>query len=201
MKTKLLSQAILSALLVVNAHAADFGAEGSYATETNGIAPEGTYLADFGPQGRPTETYGIAPDGAILQWVVHKPRTPGPWPIILVIHGGLFSSGSPTEFAISAAADDLANAGYLALAITYRLDNKKIPGQRSSGTFPQQTDDCKMAILAARGDSRGNGRVGVLGASAGGSHAVWISRYRGFQLRQSGCRGKSFGCLSVFRFW
>jgi acetyl esterase/lipase len=153
MKTKLFSKASLSALLLMSAYATSFGTEGSY----------------------PIETYGIAPDGAVLQWAVHKPRIPGPWPIILLIHGGGFSSGNLLESQISRAADDLANAGYLALSINYRLVGHKILGQQSDGTFPQQTDDCRMAMLAARGDSRGTGKVGVLGASAGGSHAIWIS--------------------------
>jgi acetyl esterase/lipase len=176
MKTKLFWEAIFTALLVVNASAADFGSERSNPIGTDDIAPDGAYTADFNAAGRHAiETYGIAPDGAVLQWVVHTPRIPGPWPMILLIHGGGFSSGSATELQVSAAADDLANAGYLALSITYRLDVKKILNQQSDGTFPQQTDDCKMAVLAARGDRRGNGKVGVLGASAGGSHAVWIS--------------------------
>ena len=176
MKKKLLWEAILSVLIVSNAYTAEFGPEGYYPIETDNIAPESAYAADFAPEGRyPIETYGIAPDGAVLQWFVHTPRTPGPWPIILLIHGGTFSSGSASEARISAAAEDLANAGYLALSITYRLDVQKILNQQSDGTFPQQTDDCKMAVLAARGDPRGNGKVGVLGASAGGSHAVWIS--------------------------
>jgi acetyl esterase/lipase len=123
----------------------------------------------------PVETYGIAPDGAILTWVVHTPKTPGPWPIVLVIHGGFFSGGTATDAGTSRTSDDLAAAGYLALAITHRLDRDKIQGQTSSGVFPEQTDDCKTALLAARADPRGTGKIGVIGGSSGGSHAVFLA--------------------------
>ncbi len=122
-----------------------------------------------------TEIYGIAPDGAILQWVVHTPTSLGPWPAVLLIHGGYFYAGGPTEEALSAAADDLAERGYLALAITYRLDKWKILKQTSNGRFPQQTNDCKMAVRAARADSRSNRLVGIVGGSAGACHGVLLA--------------------------
>ncbi len=123
----------------------------------------------------PTETYGIAPDGAILQWVVHKPAGTGPWPVALVIHGGGFHGGGPNATDLDAAAQDLANAGYLALSITYRLDLDKLPGQTSDGGIPQQTDDCKMAVRAARARPDCNGQVVAVGGSAGGSHAAFLA--------------------------
>jgi acetyl esterase/lipase len=123
----------------------------------------------------PLETYGIAPDGAILQWVVHKPAGTGPWPVALVIHGGGFHGGGPYVADLAAAADDLAAAGYLALAITYRLDIEKLPGQTSDGGIPQQTDDCKMAVRAARALPDCDGRVVAVGGSAGGSHAAFLA--------------------------
>ncbi len=123
----------------------------------------------------PLETYGIAPDGAILQWAVHKPAGNGPWPVALVIHGGGFHGGGPNDPDLAAAADDLAAAGYLTLAITYRLDVEKLPGQTSDGGIPQQTDDCKMAVRAARALPNCDGRVVAVGGSAGGSHAAFLA--------------------------
>ena len=48
--------------------------------------------SDVTPQ---TEVYGTASDGTVLHWVVYQPSTPGPWPTVLVIHGGGFIDGSP----------------------------------------------------------------------------------------------------------
>ncbi len=120
------------------------------------------------------EVYGIAPDGTELHWVVYTPTTPGPWPAVLVIHGGGFKSGGPPSAADCAL--DLANAGYIAYAIEYRLaPDGRLEGQTSSGRYPQQTDDVKMAIRAARADARCNGQVGAIGGSAGGTHAAYCA--------------------------
>lgn len=121
------------------------------------------------------ETYGVAPDGALLQWVVYKPKGKGPWPVALMIHGGGFHGGGPSDEDLVIAAQDMANAGYVALAITYRLDAQFIEGQTSDGGIPQQTDDCKRAVRAARKRSDCNGKVVAVGGSAGGSHAAYLS--------------------------
>jgi acetyl esterase/lipase len=125
----------------------------------------------------PNEIYGYAPDGAPLHWDVYTPRGAGPWPVVLLIHGGGYISGSPTSNQQSVGcAHDLAAAGYLALSITYRLAPPgRIEGQTSTGCAPQQYDDIKMAARAARADPRCNGRLGVIGGSAGGGHAAWLA--------------------------
>jgi hypothetical protein len=67
-------------------------------------------------------------------------------------------------------------AGYLALSIAYRLAPPgRIDGQTSTGCAPQQYDDIKMAARAARADPRCNGKLGVIGGSAGGTHAAWLA--------------------------
>ena len=120
------------------------------------------------------EVYGIAPDGTELHWVVYTPSTPGPWPAVLVIHGGGFKAGGPLSGAECAL--DLADAGYIAYSIEYRLaPNGGLPGQTSDGRYPQQSDDVKMAIRAARADVRANGQVAAIGGSAGGTHAAYCS--------------------------
>lgn len=125
----------------------------------------------------PNEIYGYAPDGTPLHWDVYTPRGAGPWPVVLLIHGGGYISGSPTSNQQSVGcAHDLAAAGYLALSITYHLAPPgRIQGQTSTGCAPQQYDDIKMAARAARADPRCNGRLGVIGGSAGGGHAAWLA--------------------------
>jgi acetyl esterase/lipase len=124
-----------------------------------------------------TEAYGAAPDGTVLHWVAYAPTTPGPWPAILIIHGGNFYGGSPSGSPESVTlAQDLAAAGYMAFSIEYRLAPPgALSGQVSSGQFPEQTDDVKMAVRAARADSRCNGQVGAVGGSAGASHAAFVA--------------------------
>ncbi len=133
----------------------------------------GSSNADVVPQ---TEVYGTASDGTTLHWVVYTPTTPGPWPAVLVIHGGGFTGGSPDSSLESVnCAQDLAEAGYITFSIEYRLAPPGfLPGQVSDGHFPDQSDDVKLAVRTARADARCNGQVGAVGGSAGGCHAAFV---------------------------
>ena len=124
----------------------------------------------------PTEVYATASDGSQLLWTVYTPAGRGPWPAVLVIHGGNFIEGTQFDPGMVQCAQDLAGAGYVAFAITYRLAPPgSIPGQRSLGRSPEQYDDVHLAVQAARSDSRSNGKVGSVGGSAGGTHTVWVA--------------------------
>ena len=121
----------------------------------------------------PTELYATASDGTALHWDVYTPSTAGPWPAVLVIHAGGFRGGSTSSPSLVACARDLANAGFIAFAIEYRLaPTGALPGQTSLGHFPDGSDDVRLAVLAARADGRCNGQVGVVGGSAGGYFAA-----------------------------
>src|ERR1051326_4705415 len=125
-----------------------------------------------------TETYASNVDGAgtNLTWNRYTPLTGGPtWPAAVVIHGGGFNKGGVGPYFV---AQDLAAAGFLAFAIQYRLapPHTAFPGQvdpPSDGRPPQQTDDVRAAIRAARADSHCNGKVVVAGFSCGGTHGAW----------------------------
>ena len=140
-------------------------------------------VAEASPDARPTptpppntEVYATASDGTPLTWTVYTPAGEGPWPAVLVIHGGLFVSGSSDDSGVVTCAQDLAAAGYIAFAINYRLAPPgSIPGQSSLGRFPDQYDDVHLAVQAARDDSRSNGKVGSVGGSAGATHTVWTA--------------------------
>ena len=133
------------------------------------------------------EQYGTAPDGSILQWARYTPAGTGPWPVVILVHGGGFRGGGLSSTDV--AAQDLQAAGFLALSITYRLAPPGlIPGQprtfngRTTGiaagptadpTIHDQIDDVRAAILAARTIRQSNGKVLGVGGSAGGSHVAF----------------------------
>ncbi len=125
------------------------------------------------------------PDGSKLSWRRYVPAGPGTFYTIVVIHGGGFYEGSPYEGGVQGVSQNLRENGYLVLSVTYRLAPcGTITGQNywgddprppESGRPPQQTDDIKSLIRAARLDPKSNGHVAVLGGSAGASHAIFVS--------------------------
>ncbi len=119
--------------------------------------------------------YATADDGTPLKWSVFPAQGPGPHPSVLVIHGGHFATlpASPNSLR---AARDLAAAGFNAFYVRYRLARPgSLPGQKSDGRYPDQTNDLKKAVQAARAFQGGNGKVGAIGGSAGASHVVYLA--------------------------
>jgi acetyl esterase/lipase len=139
-----------------------------------GVALGRVSSADVTPQ---TEVYGTASDGTVLHWDVYAPAGSGPWPAVLVIHGGRFVEGSPSSSPeLISCAQALAAAGYVAFAIENRLAPPGgLPGQVSDGRFPDQSDDAKLSVRAARADARCNGQVGAVGGSSGGYLVAFVA--------------------------
>jgi len=101
-------------------------------------------------------------DESPLKADVYVPHGPGPFPGVLVVHGGAWMAGS--KLTMRRPAELLAEHGYTAVNINYRL----APG----APFPAQIEDCKSAVRWMRRNAEkfkmDSSRVGGLGYSAGG---------------------------------
>lgn len=103
-----------------------------------------------------------SPAGTDLHLDAYIPNGDGPFPAVLVVHGGAWRIGSKGQLA--SYARTFASRGYAAFAINYRLA-PQFP-------FPAQIDDCRSAVRWIRRNAQqykvDPHRVGGIGYSAGG---------------------------------
>src|SRR5262249_33848932 len=109
------------------------------------------------------------PEGQHLQLNMARPKKgEGPYPAILCIHGGGFRAGKRESY--DAQCIRLAQHGYVALTVTYRLA-PKFP-------FPTAIHDVKAAVRWMRANASkyqiDPERIGVTGGSAGGHLAQFL---------------------------
>lgn len=102
------------------------------------------------------------PNGTDLLLDAYYPGGAGPFPAVLVVHGGAWRTGNKLQLAL--AARRFADAGMAAFAINYRL----APEHK----WPAQIHDCKAAVRWIRrhaGEFQVDAaRIGAYGYSAGG---------------------------------
>jgi acetyl esterase/lipase len=94
---------------------------------------------------------------------IYMPEGAGPFPVVILIHGGAFLGGSKSDEASNAA---VLNAnGYVAVSINYRLSGE--------AKFPAQIEDCKTSVRFLRANAAkykiNPEKIGSWGASAGGN--------------------------------
>jgi len=103
----------------------------------------------------------VARSSGPLKADVYMPKGEGPYPGVLVVHGGAWKMGTRAQLA--GVAQLLADHGYTAVAISYRL----APQHK----FPAQIEDCKSAVRWMRSEAAkwkiDPDRVGGFGYSAG----------------------------------
>lgn len=104
---------------------------------------------------------------------LHRPRGPGPHPVVVVFHGGYWQPPY-TKLIMRPLCGDLARRGFAALNVEYRRLG------REGGGWPQTFDDVAAAIdhladLAMRDADLDLERVTMLGHSAGGQLALWAA--------------------------
>ena len=121
--------------------------------------------------------------GQTLRLDLAVPKTPGPHPVVVCLHGGAWKYGDKTELSrapldpeLNRVADGmsmiegLAARGFAAATVGYR----NVP----TCTFPGPLEDCKTAVRFLRAKARDYdldaGRVAALGFSAGGHYAALL---------------------------
>ena len=109
------------------------------------------------------------PDNQHLQLDLARPKTgEGPFPAIVCLHGGGFRAG--TRDGYDAMCVTLAQKGYVAITVTYRL----APAYQ----FPAAVHDCKAAVRWLRANAEkyhvDPTRIGAMGRSAGGHLALFL---------------------------
>jgi acetyl esterase/lipase len=109
------------------------------------------------------------PEGEHLQLNLARPKVgDGPFPAVLCIHGGGFRAGKRESY--DTLCQKLAQRGYVAVTITYRLAPKH--------KFPAAVHDTKAAVRWLRANAVtykiDPERIGVTGGSAGGHLAQFL---------------------------
>ncbi|MFO0948067.1 MAG: alpha/beta hydrolase [Planctomycetota bacterium] len=106
-----------------------------------------------------------SPGGTELLLDANIPVGPGPFPAILVVHGGAWKSGNKLQ--LRSYAETLAKRGYATFAINYRLAPKH--------KHPAQIEDVREAVRWIRKNADkyhvDTNRIGAVGYSAG-AHLV-----------------------------
>ncbi len=124
-------------------------------------AQAGGYTVQHGVQ------YGSA-GGVNLLADVYIPDGSGPFPGLVVIHGGVFVKGDKSQ--LTPASEVMAQNGYVAFNINYRLA-PRFP-------FPAGLNDAEAAVTYLRANAArfkvDPNRVGALGGSAGANFAAML---------------------------
>jgi len=128
----------------------------------------GLRLASFPEE--PDVTYGLA-DGQPLLLDIYRPRgLKSTRPGVILIHGGGWVEGNKSSQ--RELANSLTEAGYVAIAVGYRL------ARDDRSRYPAQADDVRQAVRWVRSNAAYVGidpdRLGVFGHSAGGHLAALL---------------------------
>lgn len=124
-------------------------------------------------------TYATA-GGEALKLDLGRPKDGGPYPAVLMLHGGAWAAGHRSDLSKGGKDDDgtaypsvmesVAAWGYVAASASYRLAPKH--------KFPAQIDDARAAVRFLRANAKAYDidpdRIAVVGFSAGGHLALLL---------------------------
>jgi acetyl esterase/lipase len=140
-------------------------------TQTNNVMPQGGpgnpgSLGAFASVGPTYTDLAYASDSSAQKLDLYIPTSgSGPFPVVVMVHGGGFMMGDKADGAGLAGVDQLLTAGYAVASINYRLS--------SEAKYPAQINDAKAAVRFLRANAAKYNlsldKIGAWGASAGGS--------------------------------
>jgi len=129
---------------------------------------------------------------------IYLPEGTGPFPVVVLIHGGAFKMGDKAMEASNASA--LVAKGIAAASINYRLSGE--------AKFPAQIEDCKAAVRFLRANAAkynlNPDKIGSWGASAGGNlssllgTSYGIAELEGASLGNTGFSSKVIASVDWF---
>lgn len=157
---------VLVAAAIVLAACSSAGGEGSTSTEvpaspatttstTSATSTTSTSTTTTTTLQTPTTTGPELPD---IGAEVNVPNGEGPFPAIVLVHGGGWLGGDPSI--MRSLATFLTDRGFLTVNTPYKLSNQS-PG------FPQAVDDVACAVRYAAAHPDSDGTVALIGHSAG----------------------------------
>jgi acetyl esterase/lipase len=152
----------LAAVLVVLTLAActgeDEGEEATASAPTASTTTSSTTSTTPAPATSPAST---TPTSGVdeIEYEVGIPESEGPFPAVVVIHGGAWVTGGPEL--IQPLADYLTDSGLLTVNTEYTLANLDEPG------FPAAVEDVACAVRFAAAHPDSDGTVAVVGHSSG----------------------------------
>jgi len=124
------------------------------------------------PQPKATAHIAYGPDPLQVA-ELWRPDGKGPFPTVLMIHGGCWRSGLATLHIMDYAAEDLRKRGFAVWNIEYRGVDR--PGGGYPGTF-QDVNAAADALMAHAAQYKlKTDKIVVVGHSAGGHLALWLA--------------------------
>lgn len=121
-------------------------------------------------------TYAMVGDVRLQLDVAYPKDGPGPYPGLVLIHGGGWQGGN--RHAYRSKMEEAARRGYVAATVSYRLTQADPQTGQPREPFPAQIHDCKSAIRWLKAHAADFGldpnRMGVMGASAGGHLSLLV---------------------------
>jgi acetyl esterase/lipase len=125
------------------------------------------------PEPNATVSYG---DGEMQKVDIWVPEGAGPFPTVLMVHGGCWTTSIADRSLMDWIAADLRDAGYAVWNIDYRGVD------REGGGYPGTFLDVEKAADALRGNAArfhlDTDRIVAVGHSAGGHLALWLAGRR-----------------------
>lgn len=164
--TRSFSTVLLACLVLVPAAAAPQAFTRESALESaRRVDADASLPPDILPEGVTAHedlVYATPAEGVELKLDVYQPAGDGPFPAVIVVHGGGWESGDRTME--RPLAKRLAAEGFVAVPVSYRLG--------SAGRFPHALHDLKAAVRWLRAHAREHAIdpevIGAVGGSAGG---------------------------------